>query len=224
MTVRFRDRCTAGRELAHAVQRLQLEAPVILALPRGGVPVAYEIAWKLGAPLDLVLVRKLGVPGRPEFGMGAIAGGANPRAYLDHDLIRSLGISDDHIQQEITRQTAEMERRRLTYLGERPPSDVSGKHVVLVDDGIATGGTVRVALDALRTSTAASITLAVPVAPVEALSTFEPLVDKMICLSFPEPFVAVGNHYERFDQTTDEEVIDLLAQAHLRTGTNHDAA
>jgi putative phosphoribosyl transferase len=213
VTARFQDRRSAGRELANAVQRLELENPIVLALPRGGVPVAFEIACTLEAPLDLLLVRKLGAPGQPEFGIGAIADGLGHRTFVDPEVVESLGVSADYLQQEIERQTIELERRRRAYRGSMPPMDTSRRHVVVVDDGIATGATIRVALDALRSNEVATITLAVPVAPLEALVSLQLLADEVICLSFPEPFLAVGNHYERFDQTSDEEVMDLLARA-----------
>jgi len=219
---RFRDRRSAGRELAMAVSRLQLEAPLVLALPRGGVPVAWEVAQALATPLDLLLVRKLGVPGQPELGMGAITDGPNPRTVIDRALISSLGISDADLEQEIDRQRIELARRRRAYLGDRPQPDPGGRNVVLVDDGIATGGTVRVALDALRSNGAATVILAVSVAPIELLQPLQNLADEVICLSFPDPFLAVGRHYEQFEQTSDAEVVDLLARSSGEA--SHDAA
>ncbi len=209
---RFQDRDQAGRELAAAIARLALVDPVVMALPRGGVPVASHVATALGAPLDLLLVRKLGAPGQPELGMGAIADGNPPSIYVNAELVDELGISQAAIDLEVTRQMAELDRRRQAY-GLHQYTDVHGRPVVLVDDGIATGGTVRVALHALRNRAAAQLIVAVPVAPREALDALAPFADQIICLCAPEHFMAVGQVYRNFEQTSDAEVIDLLKQA-----------
>jgi putative phosphoribosyl transferase len=220
---RFADRRAAGRELGEAVKLLQLDAPLVLALPRGGVPVAFEVAKALDAPLDLLLVRKLGSPGHAELGIGAITDGATPRVVLNQGLIQQLGVPEEYIRTEVDEQSAELERRRRAYLGGREPLAVKGQSVVLVDDGIATGSTVRVALEALRANGAAPLILAVPVAPASVLATLEPLTDGVICLATPTPFFAVGEHYEQFGQTTDDEVIQLLAQAGAHRAEGGDA-
>ena len=209
---RFQNRDQAGQELAAAIVRLALVDPVVMALPRGGVPVASHVATALGAPLDLLLVRKLGAPGQPELGMGAIADGNPPSIYVNAELVDELGISQAAIDLEVTRQMAELDRRRQAY-GLHQYADVQGRPVVLVDDGIATGGTVRVALQALRNSTAAQLIVAVPVAPSDALDALAPFADQIICLCSPEHFMAVGQVYRNFEQTSDAEVIALLKQA-----------
>lgn len=209
---RFEDRDQAGRKLAASVARLDLVDPVVLALPRGGVPVASPVAAAIDAPLDLLLVRKLGVPYQPELGMGAIADGKPPFIYLNAELVRELGISQATIDLEVSRQVAELDRRRQSY-GLHQYIDVHGRSVVLVDDGIATGGTVRVALQALRARGPARLIVAVPVAPHDALGALAPYADQIICLCSPEHFMAVGQVYRNFEQTSDAEVIALLQQA-----------
>jgi putative phosphoribosyl transferase len=215
-SARFADRRSAGRELAKAVRALDLRDALVLALPRGGVPVAYEVAQAIDAPLDLMLVRKIGAPDQPEYGVGALTDGANPRTHLNRRLIDYLDISEAYLQREIERQTLELERRRRAYLGTKQPGNPEGKAVVLVDDGIATGGTVRVALEALQDSKPEVIVLAVPVAPIHVLDSLKSLANDAICLSSPDPFIAVGNHYANFDQTTDAEVVELLRGAYGR--------
>ncbi len=209
---RFVDRRSAGRELAGAVAALKLPHPVVLALPRGGVPVGYEVAVALGAPLDILMVRKIGAPGNAEFGIGALVDGASPRIVIDEDSARMTGASRGYIDAEVRRQLAEIERRRRLYrTGE--PVPLKGRDVIVVDDGIATGSTVRVALEALAMAEPARIVLAVPVAPAEAIGQLEALCDEVVCLHAPSPLGAVGLHYRWFDQTEDEEVIRLLADA-----------
>jgi len=208
----FVDRRDAGRQLATALLPLQLDDPLVLALPRGGVPVAAEVASALGAPLDLLLVRKLGAPGHSEYGIGALVDGDNPQLVLNEEAMRVIAPSPDYVEAEKQRQLVELERRRTRYFGDRAPLPVEGRTVVLVDDGIATGGTVRVALRALRATGASTIILAVPVAPADTLETLRPETDRTVCLETPAPFLAVGNHYADFTQTTDDEVIALLQQ------------
>lgn len=209
---RFTNRRSAGRLLAEAVAKLEIEDPLILALPRGGVPVAFEIALRLKAPLDMLLVRKIGAPGREEYGIGALVDGANPQIVIDEKTAQMVGATPAYLKGEIARQLEELERRRAAYAS-APPISPAGRNVVLVDDGIATGGTVKVALQALRKSKAASVLLAVPVAPASALKELAAMCDEIVCLLVPEPFYAVGAHYDDFSQTSDAEVIQLLAAA-----------
>ena len=209
----FADRRDAGRRLADAVARLQLADPLVLALPRGGVPVAFEVAERLRAPLDLLLVRKLGAPGQPELGIGAVVDGLAPQVVLNDEAVADTSASPEYIEAETSAQLAELERRRRAYLGERRPPDVSGRVVVLVDDGVATGGTARVGLRALRRAGAGRLVLAIPVAPRDVLAALREEADDVVCLATPTPFLAVGFHYVGFDQTTDGEVVALLAAA-----------
>jgi putative phosphoribosyl transferase len=210
---KFADRRDAGRQLATALRPLQMKDPLVLALPRGGVPVAVEVARALGAPLDLLLVRKLGAPGHAEYGIGALVDGDNPQLVLNEDAMRIIAPSPEYVEAEKQRQLVELERRRTRYFGDRQPLPIRDRTVILVDDGIATGGTVRVALRALRSSGAAEIILAVPVAPSDTLAALRAEADRTVCLEMPEPFLAVGNHYTDFAQTSDDEVIALLREA-----------
>jgi putative phosphoribosyl transferase len=209
---RFADRRSAGRALAEELVGLDLADPLVLALPRGGVPVGYEVARRLDAPLDILLVRKIGAPGHEEYGIGALVDGANPQIVIDEATARMVGATPDYIDREVQRQLQELERRRAAYSSGQPVSP-KGRNVILVDDGIATGGTVKVALQALQKSAAARIVLAVPVAPASALRDLQEQCDQIVCLLTPEPFHAVGAHYDNFDQTSDAEVIELLAAA-----------
>lgn len=209
----FADRLAAGRQLATRILALDLADPIVLALPRGGVPVAFPVAKALGAPLDLVLVRKIGAPGHPEFGIGAVVDGADPQVVLNEEIVAQLGVSPAYIAEQVRRELVELERRRARYLGDRAPVALTGRNVVLVDDGIATGGTVKAALDGIALAHPSRLVLAVPVAPREAISELRSKTDEIICLSTPEPFHAVGLHYADFAQTSDEEVIALLDEA-----------
>lgn len=215
---RFANRRDAGRQLATALLPLQLDDPLVLALPRGGVPVAVEVARALGAPLDLLLVRKLGAPGHSEYGIGALVDGENPQLVLNEDAMRIVAPSPEYVEAERQRQLVELERRRTRYFGDRQPLPIKGRTVILVDDGIATGGTVRVALRALRSSGASAVVLAVPVAPADTLEALRAEADRTVCLETPQPFLAVGNHYADFAQTSDDEVIALLREAAERAG------
>lgn len=208
---RFLDRREAGRLLGAALARLKLDNPVVLALPRGGVPVGYEVAKQLGAPLDILLVRKIGAPGHEEYGIGALVDGASPQVVIDEAAARITGADKAYIDRIVARELAELERRRAAYRT-RPPEDLAGRVVVLVDDGIATGGTVRAAVKGLKQSGARRVVLAVPVAPADTLRELKALCDEVVCLITPEPFYAVGAHYRDFDQTTDEEVIHFLGE------------
>jgi putative phosphoribosyl transferase len=208
----FANRRDAGRRLADAIEPLGLVDPVILALPRGGVPVGYEIARRLNAPLDILMVRKIGAPGHEEYGIGALVDGSSPQIVIDEESARLVGADRAYIEREITRQLAEIERRRTIYRT-GPPVPLAGRTVVVVDDGIATGGTVRAALQGLGKAAADTIVLAIPVAPRSALAVLEPFCNRIVCLATPEPFYAVGAHYSNFDQTEDAEVVSLLAAA-----------
>jgi predicted phosphoribosyltransferase len=183
---------------------------IVLALPRGGVPVAFEVARALHAPLDVFLVRKLGLPGHEEFAMGAIASGGV--RVLNEDVVRALRIPENVIEAVSAAEQRELERRERLYRGDRPPPAVRGRTVILVDDGLATGSTMRAALTALRRQGAARIVVAVPIGAPETCAEFEREADDVICARTPEPFYAVGLWYGDFSQTTDEEVHDLLEQ------------
>lgn len=209
----FIDRHDAGRQLAKALDKLKLEQPLVLALPRGGVPVAFEVAQALDAELDVLIVRKIGAPGHAEYGIGAVVDGSHPQTVLNDDAMSRVQPSADYLRAETERQLTEIERRRETYLGNRRPAEMAGRTVVMVDDGIATGGTVRAALLALSKSGTKRIILAVPVAPKDTLADLSTKADETVCLFTPEPFRAVGLHYASFDQTSDEEVVDLLERA-----------
>jgi putative phosphoribosyl transferase len=209
----FQDRQDAGLQLAAELERFRASDPLILALPRGGVPVAFEIACALEAELDLVFVRKLGAPGFEEVGLGAVVDGADPQLVLNEAIIRQLAPSPNYLHAEYRRQLAEIERRRRAYVGTRAPIPAAGRTVIVVDDGIATGGTVKAALQALRKTAPARLVLAVPVAPREVIQALRGDCDEVVCLAMPEPFYAVGAHYTDFTQTSDEEVVALLRRA-----------
>lgn len=206
----FEDRQDAGVQLAARLMRFADEHPLILALPRGGVPVAFEVAKALDSQLDLLIVRKIGAPGHEEFGIGAVVDGANPQLVLNEDIVRQLAVSPDYIQAETQRQLAEIERRRKAYYGDRPPIEIEGRTVIVVDDGIATGGTMKAALRGIRRNGPAKLVLAVPVAPQSTMRELSDDCDEAVCLSTPEPFGAVGAFYRDFRQTTDTEVITLM--------------
>ena len=208
----FADRHEAGRLLGHKLAQLALARPVVLALPRGGVPVGFEVARTLSAPLDILLVRKIGAPGHEEYGIGALVDGANPQVVIDEAIAQMVGADQAYIDRTVARELAELERRRATYRT-GPPEAMAGRTVIVVDDGIATGNTVKAALQALARAGAARIILAVPVAPASTLRELEELCDQVVCLIVPEPFYAVGAHYRDFTQTSDREVLDLLAQS-----------
>jgi putative phosphoribosyl transferase len=208
----FRDRAEAGQLLAAKLAPYSNRADVaVLALPRGGVPVAFEVARALHGPLDVFLVRKLGVPGYEELAMGALATGSV--RVLNDDVVRALGISEDVIQSVAVREQQELERRERVYRGNRPPLDVRGRIVILVDDGLATGSTMRAAVAALRRQAPARIIVAVPVGASETCHELWAEADEVVCLRTPEPFRAVGLWYEDFSQTSDQEVHELLERA-----------
>ena len=209
----FVDRADAGRRLATALAHLKPARPLVLALPRGGVPVAYEVAQALGAELDVLLVRKIGAPGQPELGLGAVVDGSDPQVVWNEDAIRLIRPSHQYLAAETRRELAEIERRRRIYFGDESAHATNGRVVIIVDDGIATGGTIRSALRAVRRTDPAGLVLAVPVAPRDAVASLAREADEIVCLATPEPFYAVGLHYADFSQTTDDEVKALLARA-----------
>lgn len=211
----FSDRDDAGRQLAARLSHLRTADPVVLALPRGGVPVGLAIARSLGCPLDIVLVRKIGAPSQPELAAGAVVDGATPETVVNHDVVRALGIGADYIAAEGRRQLAEIERRRLAYVGDRPRPPLDGRTAIVVDDGIATGATMRAALIAVRRAEPRRLVLAIPVAAPDTLAELASEVDEIVCLDSPEWFQAIGMFYGDFHQIEDREVVDLLARAPL---------
>jgi predicted phosphoribosyltransferase len=209
----FTDRSDAGRRLAEALARYRNRNAVVLALPRGGVPVAYEIALALKASLDLLIVRKIGVPGQSELAMGAVVDGPEPIIVRNDHIIRMAGVSPGEFEAVCVAELAEIERRRARYLGGRRPVEVAGRIVVIVDDGIATGATVRAAIRALRRRNPVSVVVAVPVAPPDTVAALAAEADEVVCLEQPSFFQAIGFHYRDFKQVADSEVIALLAAA-----------
>jgi len=209
----FRNRTEAGQLLGAELRQRYGQAldSLVLALPRGGVPVGFEAAKALGAPLDIFIVRKLGVPGQEELAMGAIASGGV--RVLNQDVIRYASISDRVIDAVAASEQRELERREKSYRGLRPPLDVSGRRVFVVDDGLATGSTMRAAVQALRNMNAREVIVAVPVAAKDTCTEFRAIADDVVCLRTPWPFQAVGLWYDDFSQTTDEEVHELLDRA-----------
>jgi putative phosphoribosyl transferase len=213
----FRNRSEAGRWLAERLQAFAHRPDVIvLALPRGGVPVGFELARALGVPLDVFLVRKLGLPGQEELAMGAIATGGV--RVLNGDVVQALGVPASVIDRVASAEEQELRRREAAYRGTRPPPDVHGRVVILVDDGLATGSTMRAAVRAVRQMQPARVVVAVPVAAASTRDDIGAEVDEIICETPPEPFLAVGRWYEDFSQTTDEEVRDLLQRADREIG------
>lgn len=209
----FADREDAGQQLADKLLRFKDKDPVVLALPRGGVPIGLVVAEALGAPLDLILVRKIGTPGQPELAVGAVVDGPRPELVINEDVKRLAGVLDDYIEQEKQRQLKEIERRRKLWLGTRARVPVKGKTALVVDDGIATGATVRAALHAVRRSEPAHLVLAAPVAPPETIGSLRGDADEIVCLATPERFWAISMFYSRFPQVPDDEVTALMARA-----------
>jgi predicted phosphoribosyltransferase len=211
----FRDRIDAGETLAERLREFAGRPDVVvLALPRGGVPVGYEVARELGVPLDVFVVRKLGTPGQVELAMGAIASGGV--RVLNRDVIEGLGIPDWTVEEVTQQEQAELERRERQYRGDRPPLDAQGKTVILVDDGLATGSTMRAAAKALRKAGAARIVVAVPVASRATCDQLREEGNEVVCATTPEPFYAVGQWYKDFAQTSDEEVREILERSVVR--------
>lgn len=212
MDTLFENRTDAGRQLAEALGAYAGRSDlIVLALPRGGVPVAYEVARALKAPLDLLIVRKLGTPGNPELAMGAIASGG--ASVLNRDVVSIYRISDEVIENAAAKERQELERRERLYRGDRPYPDIENRCIIVVDDGIATGATMRAGLAALRQRNPSCIVVAVPLAPVDTVERLRAEVDEVVCLMTPEPFFAVGQGYRDFSQTTDDEVREILTRA-----------
>lgn len=208
----YEDRRAAGRALVPELQRCDLDNPIILGLPRGGVPLAYEIAVALRAPLDTIVVRKLGVPSQPELAFGAIASGGV--RVINSDVVETgFGLDDETIEQIASREMQELRRREQAYRLERPYPELAGKDVVLVDDGLATGATMRAAAEAVKTKSPSSVIVAVPVGSASAVARVAAVVDRVVCLETPASFYAVGQFYADFRQTSDEEVRELLREA-----------
>jgi putative phosphoribosyl transferase len=222
----FSDRSEAGRRLAAALAGYKDRKPIILALPRGGVPVAAEVAAALNAPLDLVLVRKIGVPVQPELAMGAVVDGGAPLIVRNDDVIQLAGIGEEEFYSVCRQEIAEIQRRRERYLDGRRRVEIAGHTAIVVDDGIATGATTRAALRATRMRKPGRLVLAVPVAPTESLAALRGEADDIVCLEDHELFGAIGYYYADFRQVSDEEVVELLARHQVRTptGTRNTAA
>lgn len=208
----YEDRRDAGRALVPEIQGCALHDPIVLGLPRGGIPVAYEIAVAIDAPLDVLVVRKLGVPFQPELALGAIASGQV--RVLNEQLLEELPSIDESVIEEIVvRETEELERRENLYRGDRPYPELRDREVIVVDDGIATGATMRAAAEAVQSREPAKLLIAVPTASAQALRLLADTADQIICLDVPSPYFAVGNYYRNFGQTTDDEVRKLLHDA-----------
>jgi putative phosphoribosyl transferase len=208
---RFPDRRAAGQLLARALAHYAAEAPIVIALPRGGVPVGFEVAAALRAPLDVWVVRKLGAPWNPELGMGAVAEGGY--LYLSREIVREAGVSEEELARLIEAKRREVAARSRLFRGKRRRPELRGRTVILVDDGIATGGTVAAALGAVRRAGAAKVVLAVPVAAADSLEWLAESADDVVCLSAPARLGAVGNWYEVFHQVDDDEAVALLGRA-----------
>ena len=206
----FKDRSDAGRQLAKVLASYKEERPVILALPRGGVPVAGEVAALLSAPLDLILVRKIGVPSQPELAMGAVVDGRTPIIVRNEDVIRAVNIDEATFNAVCDAELCEIEQRRQRYLGTRDHVEVAGHTAIVIDDGIATGATIKAALHAIRARRPQKLLLAVPVAPTSTLAELQREADDIICLEDYEVFDAIGVYYANFRQVSDQEVIDIL--------------
>lgn len=212
----FNDRQQAGRDLAAELAKLRLAEPVVLALPRGGVPVAAEVAAALAAPLDLVIVRKVGAPGNPELAVAAIVDGDPPDIVLNREIIEAYALSNSDLRALIKLERPELERRRLAYRGERHPLSVDGKTAILVDDGAATGTTMKVAVRAMKRRAPREVVVALPVAPPETVAELSQEADRVICLSQPAHFHSLSYHYRNFPQLTDDEVTAALLKAAQR--------
>lgn len=207
----FENRRQAGEALAAALEKFKDDDPVIYALPRGGLPVAAAVAEKLRAPLDLILVRKLGAPMQAELAIGAVANGAAPATVLNEELAASLGVGQSYIDRAQKEALAEIDRRRGTFFKNHKAIPAKGRNVIIVDDGLATGATMEAAVCAMRKAGAARVIVAVPVAPVEVVEKFRRLADEFVCLDTPQPFWAVGGQYRVFPQLSDADVVRILA-------------
>jgi putative phosphoribosyl transferase len=206
----FKDRMQAGIQLAAELLRFKEQDPVVLALPRGGVPVGFEVAKALDAPLDLILVRKIGAPLQPELAMAAVVDGERMDLVINEDVLEALGLSEEDVRERAKREVEEIERRRQLYLGGRERATARGRTALVVDDGIATGATMRAALRAVRRREPRRLVLAVPVAPPETVDELRHEVDEVVCLAMPSPFGSIGRFYVDFRQVDDDEVRDLL--------------
>lgn len=206
----FRDRTQVGKLLGERIQKLKLKNPIVLAIPRGGVPVAKEIALAIRAPLDLVITRKIGYPGEPEFAIGAVTQEGD--LVVDENTLKSMGVGQEYLKQEASRQTKEIKERMHKYRGERPFPNLAGRDVIIVDDGVATGNTVIAAIESVKKKRPESTILAVGVAPPETVRKLSEKVDDMVCLETPEPFFAIGEFYENFEQVEDDEVKQILKE------------
>ncbi|MCP8315920.1 MAG: phosphoribosyltransferase [archaeon] len=204
----FKDRKEAGKFLAEALSEYKDKNPIVLAIPRGGVVVAYEVAKALNAPLDLIIPRKIGAPNQPELAIGAVT--EDGTTILNQDILHHLRVPDDYIKEEVRHQVEEIKRRMERYLGDKPRLSIEGKVTILVDDGVATGATIKAAIASIRKRKPALIVLAIPVGPPETIEELRREADEVICLMTPEPFFAIGQFYKSFEQTSDEEVIDIL--------------
>ncbi len=209
----YRSRREAGQVLAQRLAARRYADPIVLALPRGGVPVGLEVARALHAPLDVLLVRKIGAPGQPELAAAAIVDGPQPELVVNEEVVAATGMTRAEIDAEAQHQLREIERRRVAYVGSRAALPLAGRTVIVVDDGIATGTSVRAALRALRARQPARLVLAVPVAPADTLARLAPLVDEVVCPATPEPFIAIGLHYADFHQLEDREVVAAMDEA-----------
>jgi len=212
----FADRAEAGRLLADRLAGMHLADPLVLALPRGGVPVAAEIARRLAAPLDVTLVRKIGAPGQPELAIAAIADGTDPEIVFNARLMLELALDEDYVTAAAMRELGAIEQRRRAYAGVRPGADPAGRAVIIVDDGVATGMTMQVALRHIRRRNPARLIAAAPVASRDAIAMLEAEADAVVCLAAPRRFGSVGSFYRTFTQVTDEEVAALLTAAGRR--------
>lgn len=208
---RFKNREEAGKKLAERLLEWEEKNPIVLAIPRGGVTVAYEVAKALKAPLDLIIPRKIGAPGNPELAIGAVT--EDGTLILNDDLVARLRVSEEYVEAVKEAEMEEIRRRKRAYRGDMPPQSLRDKTVILVDDGIATGATVRAAVKSLRRQKPRAVIVAVPVAPPESVRALEREVDKVVCLVVFEPFFAIGQFYEDFSQVSDEEVIEFLKRS-----------
>lgn len=209
----FRDRQEAGEKLGAELSKLQLHQPIVLALPRGGVPVAVEVAKALKAPLDVLVVRKVGAPGNSELAVAAIVDGDPGDVVLNRAIVETYSLHDDELRTLIAMERPELERRRLAYRGRRPPLSIAGKTAVIVDDGAATGTTMKVAIRALKRRSPREIIVAVPVSPRETIADLEQEADHVVCLSQPGQFRALYHHYLRFPQLSDSDVVSAMDEA-----------
>jgi putative phosphoribosyl transferase len=207
----FTDRTEAGKQLAAALKGAAGRNAIVLAVPRGGVVVGYQIAHELNIPLDVIITKKIGAPGNPELAVGAVA--EDGTILLDKNVVQMANASQSYIKAEAERQKSEIKRRLRTYRGSAPNPEIAGREIILVDDGVATGSTLKAALQSLHKRGAKTVIVAAPVGPSDTIREFQQEADRVVCLSTPDPFYAIGQFYENFNQTTDGEVIELLKQS-----------